>query len=185
MRGEDGANLEQYIKFVYTTTCRDNLCFTGAKMIEYRKATVSEIDTLAKIRVDFLREANNIANDEDEEVLFQSNREYMAVSIDEGSFVAWVAVDGDRIIATSGVSFFTLPPNKSCPTGKTAYISNMYTYPPYRNQGIATRLFDLTVKEARSNGSFKILLNATPMGKSIYEKYGFKETENEMIYHVL
>ena len=61
----------------------------------------------------------------------------------------------------------------------------MYTYPPYRNQGIATRLFDLTVQEARNNGSFKILLNATALGKPIYEKYGFKETENEMIYFAL
>ena len=61
----------------------------------------------------------------------------------------------------------------------------MYTYPSYRNQGIATRLFDLTVNEARNNGSSKILLNVTALGRPIYERYGFKETENEMIYFAL
>ena len=154
-------------------------------MIEYRKATISEIETLVKIRVHFLREANNIVSDTDEEVLHKSNREYMAVSMGDGSFVSWIAADDGKIIATSGVSFYTVPPNKSCPTGKTAYISNMYTYPPYRNKGIATRLFDLAVQEAISNGYIKIFLNATTLGRPIYEKFGFKETENEMIYYAL
>ena len=152
-------------------------------MIEYRKAIIHEIDTLAKIRMDFLHEADNIAKYENEGDLLNNIKEYMATSMNDGSFVSWVAVDDGRIIATSGVSFYALPPNKSCLTGKTAYISNMYTYPQYRNQGIATRLFDLTVQEAIYNGALKILLNATPSGRPIYEKCGFKNIEDGMVYY--
>ena len=154
-------------------------------MIEYRKATISEIETLTRIRMDFLRDVKNMQNDEDEEILYKSNKEYLAASMADGSFVSWIAIDDGKIIAVSGVSFYTLPPNKSCPTGKTAYISNMYTYPPYRKQGIATKLFGLAVQEAKNNGAIKILLNATTMGRPIYEKFGFKSTEDEMIYYAL
>ena len=152
-------------------------------MIEYRKATISEIDTLVRIRIDFLRDADKIKNDEVIEILHKNNRDYFAVSMADGSFISWVAVENGEIIATSGVTFYTLPPSPSNPAGKTAYISNMFTYPPYRKQGIASKLFDLSVQEAKANGITKILLDATAMGRHLYEKYGFLASENGMIYY--
>ena len=152
-------------------------------MIEYRKATASEADALARIRMDFLREADNIQSDEMIETLHKNNSEYMAAYVADGSFVAWVAVENGEIIATSGVNFYTLPPNTSNPTGKTAYISNMFSYPQYRKKGVASKLFDLSVQEAKAKGITKILLDATAMGRPIYEKYGFVATDNEMIYY--
>ena len=151
-------------------------------MIEYRKATISDLDALVRIRLDFLRDADKIKSDEVIEVLLKNNREYMAASMADGSFVSWIAVEDDEIIATSGVTFYTLPPSPSNPIGKTAYISNMFTYPPYRKQGIATKLFDLSVQEAKANGITKVLLDATTMGRPLYEKYGFVAAENGMIY---
>ena len=72
---------------------------------------------------------------------------------------------------------------KKCPTGKVTYISNMFTYPEYRKHGIATKLFALTVEEAKKQGCIKILLNATDMGRPLYEKFGFKDTANDMVYY--
>ena len=67
------------------------------------------------------------------------------------------------------------------PSGKKAYIMNMYTAPEYRRRGIATHTLDLLVRDARSRGVTFIALESTRMGRPMYERYGFIKMENEMI----
>ena len=57
---------------------------------------------------------------------------------------------------------------------------NMYTASEYRRQGIAFHTLDLLVKNARKQGISQITLEATEMGRPLYEKYGFVKMENEM-----
>ena len=66
------------------------------------------------------------------------------------------------------------------PTGKKAYIMNMYTNPEYRRRGIAYHTLDLLIKDAREQGISQIALEATDMGRPLYERYGFVKMENEM-----
>lgn len=66
------------------------------------------------------------------------------------------------------------------PTGKKAYIMNMYTKPEYRRRGIAFHTLDLLVAEAKSRGITAISLEATDMGKPLYEKLGFIKMNDEM-----
>ena len=154
-------------------------------MIEYRKATIDEVELLAKIRVDFLREANDINTQDEIELMYNNNKQFMSDSFKDGSFVSWVAIDNGEIVATSGISFYTVPPNKKCPNGKAAYISNMFTYDNYRKQGIASKLLTLAVEEARNHGCKKVMLNAFEMGRYIYEKFGFINLKDEMVYHIV
>jgi GNAT superfamily N-acetyltransferase len=150
-------------------------------MIEYRKAGTDDIDMLATMRVSFLCEGKDNTEDE-KNALLDNIKQYFYKSIKDGSFIAWIAVDGDKIVATSGLSIYVVPPNRACPSGKTAYISNMYTVPEYRFRGIATKLFALTVDEAKSQSCERILLNATDMGRPIYEKYGFEDASTAMAF---
>lgn len=53
------------------------------------------------------------------------------------TFVSWLAVDGDRIVGTSGMSFVEKPPYFGSPNGKIGLLSSMYTANDYRRQGIA------------------------------------------------
>ena len=66
------------------------------------------------------------------------------------------------------------------PSGCKAYIMNMYTRPEYRRRGIAYHTLDLLVKEIRRRGITSISLEATDMGRPLYEKYGFLPMEHEM-----
>jgi predicted acetyltransferase len=70
-------------------------------------------------------------------------------------------------------------------SGKVAYIGNMFTYPDYRKQGIATKLFSLSMDSAKEAGCKEVFLDATEMGRPIYAKYGFKKNDDAMSYHIL
>ena len=99
--------------------------FGGCQIvIQYRLASIDEIEMLAKIRVNFLREANDICETEEND-LYENNKEFFAKAFSSGSFAAYIATENNKIIATSGISFFELPPNKKSPNGKTADISNL------------------------------------------------------------
>ncbi len=151
-------------------------------MVEYRKATIHDMNDLLKVRMDFLRDVGSVNTEDEETLLLEANEAFLAKTLADGSYVQWLAVDDGKIVATGSVSFYLLPPNKKLPNGKAAYIANMFTYPEYRNQGIASKLLALVVEEAKKFGCKKVLLNATEMGKAIYLKFGFKDSQGDMVY---
>jgi len=152
------------------------------KMIDYRKATLEEAALLTKIRMDFLREAYGDENKEEMEIIGYNIMKFMCDSLKDESYVSWLAEDNGKIIATNGISFYSLPPNQECPNGEIANINNMFTYPDYRGQGIGSQLFKLAMEEAKKRGCKKITLDATALGRPIYEKFGFKKADDEMFY---
>ena len=64
--------------------------------------------------------------------------------------------------------------------GKRAYLMNIYTDTDFRRRGIACNILDLLIKETHNRESFDISLDATSMGRPMYEKYGFVSVESEM-----
>ncbi len=138
---------------------------------------------LASLRLEFLSELTAMDQKTVDE-LKQANKKYFKAAFKEKSFAAWVAKEGGKIIATSGLCFYKIPPNNSCPNGKAAYIQNMYTKPEYRKKGIAKALFSKIIDEAKTWGCSKVLLNATDAGKPLYEKFGFKESNDDMYLNI-
>ena len=66
------------------------------------------------------------------------------------------------------------------PTGCKAYIMNMYTNPNYRRKGIAYHTLELLIEEVKKKGVSHISLEATNMGRPLYERYGFVKMNDEM-----
>ena len=89
-------------------------------------------------------------------------------------------MEDDKFIGAGGVSFYSVMPTYHNPSGKKAYIMNMYTAPDYRRQGIAYKTLDMLVKVSKERGINQISLEATEMGRPLYEKYGFVKMESEM-----
>ncbi|MCL2636769.1 MAG: GNAT family N-acetyltransferase [Oscillospiraceae bacterium] len=145
-------------------------------MIEYRRANINDIEYLVKYRKQQLIDEGGAHDIEIENELF----EYFKASISDNSLISWLAADGEKIVATSGVCFYQLPPTFRNPSGKTAYITNMYTLPEYRKQGIGSRLLQYVINEAKALNYKVIRLHASADGKSIYSKAGFCETDGFM-----
>ncbi len=151
-------------------------------MFEYRKANVTDIDVLSQMRVSMLCDGKEYT-DEFKFKLYNNIKSYILGGFKDKSFIAWVAVQNNEVIAMGGLAYYVLPPNDWCPSGRTAYIGNMYTIPDYRRKGIATKLLSLLVDEAKENCSERILLDATDMGKPLYEKYGFVNSNTAMAFY--
>ena len=146
----------------------------------YKRATLKDIAELVRTRIIVLRAANKLSDDADMSVVEQESYDYYGCALNTGEHIAYLVYDVDIFVGAGGVSFYQVMPTYHNPTGKKAYIMNMYTAPEYRRQGIAFRTLDLLVKEAKKRGVSQIALEATNMGRPLYEKYGFVKMENEM-----
>lgn len=150
------------------------------KKFEYKKAAMEDIDELVRTRIIVLRAANKLSVEVDMSVVEQESYKYYKWAIDSGEHIAYLVYDNKKFIGAGGVSFYRVMPTYHNPTGKKAYIMNMYTALEYRRQGIALHTLDLLVKDAREQGVSKIALEATDMGRPLYERYGFITMEDEM-----
>lgn len=151
-----------------------------AKNYEYKKAIIADIDELVRTRISVLRTANKLSNDVDMSLVEKESYEYYKSALETGEHIAYLVYDNENLIGAGGVSFYQVMPTYHNPTGKKAYIMNMYTASEYRRQGIAFHTLDLLVKDIRKQGISQITLEATEMGRPLYEKYGFVKMENEM-----
>lgn len=147
-------------------------------MISYIRLTEDKLDTFIKMRIAQLRE-EGATEDID---LVPELKDYYNRHMKDGTFVSWLAVDGDKIVGTSGMSFVEKPPYFSCPSGKIGLLSSMFTDPDYRRMGIAKELLSRVVKEAGDYGCGCVQITASDMGVLLYSDFGFKKNGNFMQY---
>ena len=145
-------------------------------MITYQRLTKKELDTFIRMRIYQLRE-EGATEDID---LVPALQDYYNRHMDDGTFVSWLAMDGDRIVGTSGISFVEKPPYFGCPSGKMGLLSSMFTDPEYRRKGIARELLSRVVEEARVYGCGTVQITASDMGVLLYTDFGFVKNGNFM-----
>ena len=146
--------------------------------IEYRKLYEKDLDIFIEMRINQLRE-EGAKEDID---LKPALRDYYIRHMKDGTFVSWIAVDDEKIIGTSGMSFVEKPPYFGCPSGKMGLLSSMFTNADYRRMGIAKELLHRVIEEARKYGCGSIQITASDMGVKLYKAYGFVHNGNFMQY---
>lgn len=146
--------------------------------IQYRKMTSADVDTFITMRIKQLREEGATEDIN----LIPALKDYYSRHMADGTFVSWLAVDGDKIVGTSGMSFVEKPPYFSCPTGRIGLLSSMFTDPSYRRMGIAKELLSRVVDEAKKYGCGCVQITASDMGVLLYTDFGFVKNGNFMQY---
>ena len=143
--------------------------------IDYRRLTENELDTFINMRINQLREEGA----KEEIDLVPALKDYYTRHMADGTFVSWLAFDGDDII---GMSFVEKPPYFGCPSGRIGLLSSMFTNPNYRRNGIAKELLSRVVNDARDYGCGTIQITASDMGVKLYTDFGFVHNGNFMQY---
>lgn len=146
----------------------------------YRKADLSDMPLLVETRLQVLRAANRLEEQDDMSAVAQQSYDYYRRALQDGSCIVYLVWEAGQVVGTGGVSFFRVMPTCHNPTGEKAYIMNMYTAPSHRRRGIAAHTLDLLVSAARERGVTHISLEATDMGRPLYEAYGFVPMNSEM-----
>ena len=148
--------------------------------IRYQRLTENELASFIEMRINQLRE-EGAKEDID---LYPALKDYYNRHMADGTFVSWIALDGDKIIGTSGMSFVEKPPYFGCPNGKIGLLSSMFTASEYRRQGIARELLSRVVQEAKEYGCGVVQITASDMGVLLYTDFGFKKNGNFMQYNL-
>ncbi len=146
--------------------------------ITYRKLKTEDLDIFIRMRIDQLRE-EGAKEDID---LVPALRDYYERHLANDTFVSWLAMDGEKMVGTSGMSIVEKPPYFGCPNGKIGLLSSMYTEPSYRRMGIAKTLLRKVVDEAKERGCGTVQITASDMGVMLYTDFGFVKNNNFMQY---
>ena len=147
-------------------------------MIEYRIATNDDIELLMSSRLEMLRVVNDLSDDyvySDE--IVRESREYFL----HGDQLTVLALDEGEVIGCASMSFMWIMPTFSHPTGRRAHLMNVYTRNTYRRQGIARKMVEMLIDETWKRGATEISLDATVMGRPLYESLGFKNSTEAMV----
>jgi len=148
--------------------------------VEYRRLTEKELEIFIDMRINQLREEGAKEDIDLKPALWDYYHRHMA----DGTFISWLAVEEDKIVGTSGMSFVEKPPYFGCPSGKMGLLSSMFTSIEYRRQGIARELLSRVVDEAKKYGCGTVQITASDMGVLLYTEFGFVKNGNFMQYRL-
>ncbi len=142
--------------------------------MNFRKATIKDVDTLIKLRIDLLLILFGSLTKNDEDIIRMRLAGYFVKHIDF-DFIAMLAEENNNIVSTVFLVTSELPAGPEFITGKKGTLVNVFTYPEYRRMGLATKLIKLIIEIAKQNGVSMIDLYASKDGKPLYERFGFTE----------
>ena len=146
--------------------------------MEYRIATAKDIDLLMSSRLEMLKVVNDLPQDyQYDDLIVNESRDYFL----NGDHITVLVIDNGEVIGCASMSFMRIMPTFSHPTGKRAHLMNVYTRSEYRRQGIARKMVEILIDETWKRGATEISLDATTMGRPLYESLGFKPTTEGMV----
>lgn len=110
------------------------------------------------------------------EAFIQRTARYLAT----GEQTTLLAMDGEHAVGCATICYMTWLPSLRHPTGCRAHLMNVYTAPNYRRQGLARRMVEGLMDDAKKRGVTEISLDATVAGRPLYEALGFQTNDEGM-----
>jgi GNAT superfamily N-acetyltransferase len=141
--------------------------------------TINDLELLGNHRLSMWKEIHPDMTDRIEESGLLT-REWIRSKILDGSLVALIVKNFHGEVVGSGCILIKEDqPRPGSLLVRHPYLLSMYTLPEYRKMGVASLIITNAIKWSKDNGYDRISLHASKQGKSVYEKFGFQQT-NEM-----
>ena len=145
--------------------------------IIFQRAAIEQLDLLVQTRIEVLRAANLLSRDVDMSEVEATSREYYREALADGSHTAYLAFDDGAFVGAGGVSYYRVMPTYHNPTGRKAYIMNMYVRPACRRRGVAAAMVRFIRAWAKEQGFRRLELNMWEFNRgalAFYEAAGLK-----------
>ncbi len=140
---------------------------------------VKEIPSLMNWRAEVIE---HVFGQKADEALLLANRRFYERHIADGSHYAILAeYDGEQC-GCGAVCFSEELPSPDNPSGRCAYLMNIYVREAYRRHGLAHKIVSHLIQESLRRQCGKIYLETTADGRPVYESLGFHDLPDMMKY---
>jgi len=147
-------------------------------MIQLRKATPNDLETVLEARYRTLRAVFSLNED------YVFDEDFRAATwryFEKEDQTTVLAFQEETVVGCATICYMTVVPTPDHPTGKRAHIMNVHTEEAYRRQGIGLRMMNFLIDEAKERSVTEISLDATDEGRLLYEKCGFQASVEGMV----
>ena len=121
------------------------------------------------------------------EILRAKARTRLEEWLTSGDYVGWLATPADQpelVVGGAGLQLQRILPRPvddvTIGEGRQGTIVNVFTEPEWRRRGIAGLLMQEIINWSKTEKIDRLILHASDDGRPVYEKLGFKES-NEML----
>lgn len=152
-------------------------------MVITRLATLDDVDELVQMRWDFSLEGKTI-NSVSFEEFNQICSEFLMKAIKSGDWYIWVAEVEGRLVSHMYLQLIHKVPRP----GKSqdpyfGYVTNVYTRPGFRSQGIGTMIHIAMEQWSKDNNVEFLILWPSSNSVKFYSRNGFSQCEEAMEKH--
>ena len=150
--------------------------------VTIRRAETADVPLLAEMRVRSSVERRAYAKGADVENFRRNSLRAFAAALEEGLLHSWLAFAGDRPVGTASLMFLPSLPRFGVDVERDGRVRNVYVEPEYRRRGIALALMRVVLEEALRANVDRLTLGTSDQGRALYERIGFVQKEDELIY---
>ncbi len=143
-----------------------------------RAATLADLPTILHHRREMFREMGG----QYERYLDQfdsASQQYFQSALENGSYIGLLGEVGNEIVAGGGIIIAPWPGSPLNLKPRRAWILNIYVEPAHRRKGFARTITEALIHWCKENGFQSVSLHSSEYGRTLYEKLGFRPT-NEM-----
>ncbi len=152
--------------------------------IKYRVATLSDISSLSQMRTEFLFVSEKSENLTKEEFI-NLCEEFFQDTFNSWEWIHFVAENEDNIVSIVSLQIVKNLPTPSRHKNKFWHLTNIYTKPAFRKNGISSNLIQNALEYARENGIMKIMLWSRDSGMNLYKSFGFSVNNKLMELNII
>lgn len=138
---------------------------------------ITDIDLLMQWRYEVIE---NVFGEIPSAELLAANRKYYEKHVADGSHIAFLARQDDNDLGCGSICLTEELPSPDNPSGRCAYLMNIYVRKDFREKGIGHAIVGKLVEEAKKRDCEKIYLETTDIGRSLYESLGFRDLPDIM-----
>jgi GNAT superfamily N-acetyltransferase len=153
-------------------------------MTSYRMATETDVDELAQMRWDFRLEEAPGTTIHDQASFLDACSAFLRQGLAEQRWTYWVAQHDSQIVSHIYIQRVPKVPKPNKLHDALGYVTNVYTRPAYRGQGIGTQLMTHVLQWAREHDLESLIVWPSETSVGFYERAGFRDKSDMLEYEV-
>ena len=138
---------------------------------------IKDIDELLNWRKEVIENVFGVSPDKN---LMARNKAYYRHHLHNKTHIPFLAIYNGIKAGCGSICITEELPSPDNPSGRCAYLMNIYVRQQFREHGIGHSIVRKLVAEAGERGCNKIYLETTPEGRPVYESLGFKDLPDMM-----